>query len=1233
MRSRYFARSRVVAWPLVGLLAALIVGLAIGSSTRAAYPGTNGRIAFSDGSIGTINADGTDRVSLTSGAYDFYPSWSPDGRRIAFSRYLETPSESMGVYVMNADGSGLQLITDPSMSALHPTWSPDGERLAFAGMTVTDAGVWSGPWDIHVINLNGTGLTRLTQSAPENSGAGWIFPAWAPTGERIAAVNRADSGLYLIDADGANPVRLTSATQDPAWSPDGQWLAFADANQAISLIQPDGTGQVTLTDPAGGEDRRPAWSPDGTRIVYESRRGEPTLIALTIMDADGTDAVRMEETTSWASEPDWGRAPDSLPSPEPSETPSPSSFPSPTPQESLTPDPSLTPEPSETPLVTPQPSGTPPPPSETPAPSPIEPDGPLVEADGTQLTLNGEPYTFVGMNVYNANTRVHSCWYPFTQSELEASFVEMGEGIDVIRAWFFQDFATVNGERSWTAFDETLAAAKATGKKVVVTLGNQWADCDIEGLKTRDWYESGYTEPNAALPASYRDYVAEVVSRYAGESTVLMWQLLNEAEVPIHTPEGLCDEEVAHPLLKNWAADVSTLIKTIDPYHLVSIGTIGSGQCGAQYTDYKSLHDLPTVDLCEFHDYTEAVMPGDQWNGLAFRIEQCNELNKPIFVGEVGVDPQWLDGTLEARAELLHDKITTQMDAGVVGEVIWAWNAFESRTDTYDIGPGDPLFGFLRPTIAPSAADDVVAIAPGGAETDILPLDNDTDADGDVLSMRSFTQPQRGTVNCDTTACRYMPDSEGVSYDWFTYVVHDGRGGTDEAVVELWWATDIPAPDEALAPVDDTWGQLWWPHANHYNGRAQSFTASTTGNLARIDLSLSQWDVTDEWLTVEIREGDDPSGPILTTGLLRQEGIPLYESAWVYAWKPIGFTNPARVEAGERYTIVLAPAEKTGVDVPALIWWGTGDVYVRGTGYTHEIGHGPVTPGWSEIGYATGVIDLGFRAYVLAADADGDGVDDSIGTGSGGFDDGGGTAGSIVDTAGHDVLVASDPDGVKITVEGVGTDKATFTVCGFILRLAPGSEVVLSCGSITTRVISGSAELVLGDGLTVVTVPEGVIATLDEGADGSFSLSGISGGSVTVTVDGVSNTAAPGQTLTLRAWDFIGFDDPVNNDSVLNVVKAGQAVPLRWRVLDASGAPVSDLANATVRVSSLACSAGAGSDQLEETGAGNSKLQNLGDGYYQLNWKTPKTYANLCKTMRLDIGDGVEHTALFRFTK
>jgi CSLREA domain-containing protein len=114
---------------------------------------------------------------------------------------------------------------------------------------------------------------------------------------------------------------------------------------------------------------------------------------------------------------------------------------------------------------------------------------------------------------------------------------------------------------------------------------------------------------------------------------------------------------------------------------------------------------------------------------------------------------------------------------------------------------------------------------------------------------------------------------------------------------------------------------------------------------------------------------------------------------------------------------------------------------------------------------------------------------------------------------------------------------------------------------------------------------------------------------------------------------FTGFASPVNDAPTLNIARAGQTIPLKWHLADASGHPITDLESVTVTVTGLACPTGTAADAVEEYAAGTSGLQNLGDGYYQYNWATPKGYARSCKTMRLDHGDGVAHTALFQFTR
>ena len=368
--------------------------------------------------------------------------------------------------------------------------------------------------------------------------------------------------------------------------------------------------------------------------------------------------------------------------------------------------PSASPSPTSEPTTSPEPSATPVEPAPTPAPTvaPTAPPPPApatgyVTRCGLGLCLNGVPYRFTGFNIYNANSR-DNCWYPlgYNNSALDDALTAVGPGQEAFRAWFYQGLATANGARDWAAFDHTIAVAKAHGVRIIATLADQWGSCDSGPgdavFKGVSWYTDAYR--SAITPGStksYRDWVAEIVTRYRDEPTILAWQLMNEAETKVDLASSCAPNGAA--TLRAWAADVSALVKSIDAHHLVSLGTLGGGQCGTQGGEYASVHDLSTIDLCEYHDYLPDAMPGDQWNGLGVRIAQCAGLGKPIFIGESGQK----DLGLAARAARFESKFATQFGAGVAGELVWALRIDSqggSSTSNYDMGPGDPtvaLFG------------------------------------------------------------------------------------------------------------------------------------------------------------------------------------------------------------------------------------------------------------------------------------------------------------------------------------------------------------------------------------------------------------------------------------------------------------------------------------------------------------------------------------------------------------
>ena len=327
----------------------------------------------------------------------------------------------------------------------------------------------------------------------------------------------------------------------------------------------------------------------------------------------------------------------------------------------------------------------------------------FVTASGTQLMLDGQPYRFSGFNIYFANSDGW-CGPGFgAGSGLDEGLTAMGPGKSVIRGWFFQPLGTDGGVRNWSRFDHTLSVAAAHGFRVIVTLTDQWGECGVleDGgtnyYKTADWYTSGYMTPDAGMTASYRDWAAEVVTRYKDDPTVLMWQLINEAEVKATSGSGCLPGTQSRDTLIAWATDVSGLIKSIDPEHLVSLGTIGGGQCSTQYTEYQDVHAIPTIDVCEYHDYGSPTVPipGDFWNGLQRRVDQCNALNKPLFIGELGIIPTTTGGTLEGRAGAIQAKRDAQLAAGIDGILAWSWSNAGSTLDNWDIGPGDPALEAL----------------------------------------------------------------------------------------------------------------------------------------------------------------------------------------------------------------------------------------------------------------------------------------------------------------------------------------------------------------------------------------------------------------------------------------------------------------------------------------------------------------------------------------------------------
>jgi hypothetical protein len=240
---------------------------------------------------------------------------------------------------------------------------------------------------------------------------------------------------------------------------------------------------------------------------------------------------------------------------------------------------------------------------------------------------------------------------------------------------------------------------------------------------------------------------------------------------------------------------------------------------------------------------------------------------------------------------------------------------------------------------------------------------------------------------------------------------------------------------------------------------------------------------------------------------------------------------------------------------------------------------------------------------------------------------------TVVDSAGLPVTVTDEPDprGLDVTA-GAGTGTVKLDTCGgYEVDVAAGTDAHITCHSVIVEVVHGSAEIVLAGGFTTISVPQGGTVEVSGDETSGLTVQNLGTTPVGVTVNGVQGTIAPGTTAPVEAWAFLGFFDPVHNAPSVNPVKAGAAVPLKWRLLDSSGAPVTDLAAARLTVTGRNCTTGAAVGPTQPAKIVGPALQNLGGGYYQLNWKTLASYGGACETTHLDVGDGVTHDALFRF--
>jgi TolB protein len=256
-------------------------------------PAANGLIAWVNfGGMWVAEPDGSDeRLLVDREGPEGNPSWSPDGRLLAFTAPDPEPApnglmDRTAIFVVAADGSGLRKLTDaqPGEYPGPPVWSPDGSRIAYTTFVgdLVDGAIWE-------VNADGTGQQLVIELGYP------VGLSWSPNGQMLLFDGLGPDGDTQVFSFELNRGRLLQLTAEPgldrhaAWSPDGSSIIFASdraGSPQLFIMEADGSNVREFVSRPGRTSVGPVFSPDGSRLAFTSSQGDGTQVV--VVNADGS---------------------------------------------------------------------------------------------------------------------------------------------------------------------------------------------------------------------------------------------------------------------------------------------------------------------------------------------------------------------------------------------------------------------------------------------------------------------------------------------------------------------------------------------------------------------------------------------------------------------------------------------------------------------------------------------------------------------------------------------------------------------------------------------------------------------------------------------------------------------------------------------------------------------------------------------------------------------------------
>jgi TolB protein len=281
------------------------------------------------GAIFTLKPNGSGLRRVTHPRHEILhtePDWSANGRWITYHRLWHgekiRADHPRQIFKIHPNGKGRKNLTkvtcrpDACLGDFLPSWSPNGRHIAFIRIFGPNGPAAEGA--VVIMRANGTHPRRVTHAGSRNEDAN---PIWSPHGHRLVFFRfdekREKDAVFVIRTDGTHEQRITpwkrGCAQSVDWSPKGRWIlttCLRNGQSDLWLVHPNGANFHRLTDSAGSGVQwfSSSFSPDGTQIVTSRSPGSGAAGNADVytINLDGTGLVNITQSVRWDSAPDWG---------------------------------------------------------------------------------------------------------------------------------------------------------------------------------------------------------------------------------------------------------------------------------------------------------------------------------------------------------------------------------------------------------------------------------------------------------------------------------------------------------------------------------------------------------------------------------------------------------------------------------------------------------------------------------------------------------------------------------------------------------------------------------------------------------------------------------------------------------------------------------------------------------------------------------------------------------------